>query len=63
LFFFSAVVMYAGRGVFATESIARGQFVVQYAGELITAREGNKREKQSESSYRFFFQHKERKMW
>lgn len=47
-----------GRGVFATRDICRGDFIVEYAGDLISGAEGEKRETAGQSGYRFFFTEK-----
>jgi len=49
--------------VFASEDITAGQFVVQYAGELVSAAEGVERENISPSVFRYFFQWKGNKYW
>lgn len=52
-----------GRGVFATEAISTGQFVAQYAGELIKENEAKLREKDSASVFRFFFTWQGHTLW
>lgn len=52
-----------GRGVFAVEDIQNGQFIVQYHGELLSAKEGNSREREKPSSFRYFFKHDGKKYW
>ena len=57
------IILNAGRGIFAIRTIEPGSFLVEYSGELITALEGDKREENSESVFRYFFQHKGKKWW
>lgn len=44
-----------GRGVFATAPIAAGDFVVEYAGELIDSEEAADRYQSSAAGHTFFF--------
>ena len=49
-----------GRAVFADKAIAKGDFVVEYKGDLLTYNEAKKREKlyendMSKGSYMFYF--------
>ena len=52
--FHTDVVRCTGRGVFLT-SRPKGAFLVEYAGELISAAEGYRREDDDNSAYRFYF--------
>jgi len=55
----------AGRGVFLTEPRPLNAFLVEYYGELISAKEGIQRESSldDKSVFRYFFRHKRREMW
>lgn len=58
-----------GRGIFATESFSRGDFVVEYSGDLINMEEARYREHlyaskdKSGSSYMFYFRFNEKPFW
>lgn len=52
-----------GRGIFSTRSFERGEFVCEYAGEMITYKQAKKREEiygldPSIGCYMYFFEHK-----
>ncbi|XP_055955921.1 histone-lysine N-methyltransferase set-1-like [Patella vulgata] len=49
--------MTSGRGVRTRTPILLGEEICEYVGELISGEEGEKREKEVESVFRFFFQH------
>ena len=57
------VVLCTGRGVFLKISRPKGAFRVEYAGELISAAEGYRREDDDNSVYRFYFSHQNTKCW
>lgn len=52
-----------GRGVYAASALNADDFVVQYYGELISAKIGNDREKRNPSSQRFFFSYGGKRLW
>ena len=55
-----------GRGVVAKQSILQDAFVLEYKGELISRKEGLKREKaygDGPSSYMFYFMFRNRQKW
>ena len=57
-----------GRGVFATQEFIRGQFVCEYAGELINYETAKEREKFYEGKtefgcYMYYFTFKSKKLW
>ena len=55
-----------GRGVKSTRCFKKGEYIVEYAGELITGSEAKLREKAYHSSqlcYMFFFEDKGKKLW
>lgn len=58
-----------GRALFATKNFKRGEFVAEYAGDLIGLTEARYREyfhasrDASGSSYMFYFRYKEQTMW
>jgi hypothetical protein len=43
------------RGVILLVEKSHGDFIAEYVGELITTKEGERREDDSASTYRFFF--------
>lgn len=44
-----------GRGIISTKKRSVGDFLLHYAGEVITYSEGEKRESMSPSGFRFFY--------
>ena len=52
-----------GRGVFAKQVFEKGAFLLTYHGELISGKEGNKREEETSSVFRYFFRYQEKKWW
>lgn len=57
-----------GRGVVAARKFQKGEFVVEYAGELITMEEAKKREamySQDENTgcYMYYFKYKNNQYW
>jgi len=54
-----------GRGVKTTRCFKKGEYIVEYAGELISGNEARMREKTYHSSqcYMFFFEDKGKKLW
>lgn len=57
-----------GRGVFSQRKFTRGQFVCEYAGELIDYHTAKEREKLYEGKtefgcYMYYFTFKNKKMW
>ena len=54
-----------GRGIYASADLKNGSFIVEYHGELLSAVEGNKREKMTgdKSVYRFFLKWHEKGYW
>lgn len=59
---------FAGKGVFAKKDYKKGEFILEYDGELISRREGENREKNYSSglgSYIFFFKSPQggKKLW
>ncbi|XP_033116600.1 N-lysine methyltransferase KMT5A-like [Anneissia japonica] len=51
---------FSGKGVFATKEFFPGDFLLEYAGELISAEEGENREETLPSVFRFFFKCKDK---
>lgn len=57
-----------GRGVFATHDFHRGEFVVEYSGELIDIQEAYRREEEYEQDentgcYMYYFKLKDQHYW
>jgi histone-lysine N-methyltransferase SETD8 len=57
-----------GRGIVATQLFRRGEFVVEYSGDLIDMTEAREREKlyaadQNTGCYMYYFQHKNQSYW
>ena len=57
-----------GRGIVATQLFRRGEFVVEYSGDLIDMAEAREREKlyaadQNTGCYMYYFQHKNQSYW
>jgi SET domain-containing protein len=53
-------------GVFANKDYRKGEFIVEYDGELINKKEGEKREKEYQQdlgSYIFFYSSHGKKFW
>ena len=53
----------SSRGVVATRDTARGGFIAEYEGHLITEEELERREEQEESVFRYEFTWKGKKLW
>lgn len=60
---FCCILHVLGRGVFASKQIEFGQFICEYFGELISAEEGEVRERTKASSFRYFFNYKGSAYW
>ena len=61
-FFFATT----GRAVFADKGFAKGTFLLQYPGQLLTAEEAEEREssdKHDSMVFRFFFNFKGQPLW
>lgn len=57
-----------GRGVFATHDFHRGEFVVEYSGELIDVQQASKREKKYEQDentgcFMYYFKFRDHQYW
>lgn len=57
-----------GRGVFATENFHRGEFVVEYSGDLINIQEAHRREEEYEQDentgcYMYYFKYNDQHYW
>lgn len=57
-----------GRGVITTREFAKGEFVVEYMGELINQGEAKEREElyaqdQNTGCYMYYFQHRSQQYW
>lgn len=57
-----------GRGIIANRSFAKGEFVLEYIGELISMTEANKRELKyakddSTGCYMYYFKHNGQQYW
>ncbi len=53
----------SGRGVFATKRFEKGDFLLQYSGEILSGAEGDAREEVHSSGFRYFFKYNEVRMW
>ena len=49
--------------MFATEDIARGMFIVEYAGKLVSKKVAERLERRNPSCFRFFFKHRGATLW
>ena len=49
-----------GSGTFCTKSFAKGDFLLDYTGERLTAEEGDKRANQD---YIYYFRHGNKRYW
>lgn len=49
-----------GRGTFTTRSFDKGEFLLEYRGELLPYRKGNAAANQD---FIFYFKHGEKRMW
>ena len=62
LMFVSCFIL--GRGVVTLRERPKGSFLLQYKGELVDGKEGEKREQEREpSGFRYFFQSHGKMMW
>ena len=57
-----------GRGVVATRNFSKGEFVVEYIGELVDQTTAKQREAkyakdQNAGCYMYYFQHKNQQFW
>lgn len=57
-----------GRGVFTTQPFKKGEYICEYAGELLSSKEANLRERKYRSNlsvgcYMLEFEFKGKKMW
>ena len=66
LFFMNFGCLYSGKGLFTTREYAKGEFLTEYEGELISDEEGKRRfnaYRRRLGSFIFFFNYKRKKMW
>jgi len=57
-----------GRGVIATRPFVKGQFVMEYGGQLLDAKRAKNKEQMYEQDsdigcFMFYFEHRGRKLW
>ena len=57
-----------GRGVVATKDFAKGEFVVEYSGDLLDMKEAEQRElkyarDKTAGCYMYYFEHQNRQLW
>jgi SET domain len=57
-----------GRGVVTTRNFQRGEFVIEYKGDLISMSEANEREQRyaaddNTGCYMYYFKHNEQQYW
>jgi len=50
----------AGYGIFTTKRFEKGEFVLEYAGDLVTWNEG---EAKTDQTYLYYFENGSRKYW
>ena len=59
--------IFIGFGVFATKSFKKGEFLLQYAGDVVTEERAQKLEikytKANKGSYMYFFKHAGKELW
>ena len=55
--------MFAGYGIYVNIAMKAGSFLLEYAGERITKKEGEQRELEGSTGFRFFFGAKENSYW
>jgi len=67
---FDSSAYFSGYGVFTAKAFEKGAFLLNYNGDLIPAREGEKREKFANNmkvpfprTYLYFFAHGEKQWW
>ena len=56
----------AGRAVFADKTCVKGAFLLQYTGEILSAKEAEEREECDDENplvFRYFFRFKDHTMW
>lgn len=68
IFFKVRVFPNKGRGIVTTRSFQRGEFVVEYTGDLISMAEANDREAKYSADdntgcYMYYFKHNEQQYW
>lgn len=57
------VFSFEGRGVKTCKPFQKGDFLLHYAGESISGKEGDKKEEIHSSGYRFFFKAGGKQLW
>jgi hypothetical protein len=57
------IIIFLGRGVRTTRRFDRGDYLLTYFGSLITGEEGDIREEQSVSTFRYFFPFRGEQWW
>lgn len=57
------VCCFTGRGIVTNIKREKGDFLLVYKGEIITAEEGERREESNSTGYRFFFYSKGKEFW
>lgn len=60
--------VHKGRGIMASRKFTKGEFVIEYIGDLITMTEANKREQlyakdENTGCYMYYFKHKSQQYW
>jgi len=56
-------ICFVGCGLFLCGNRVNRQFIVQYAGQLLSAEEGYCREKERDSVFRYFFNYNNKHYW
>ena len=60
------IILFLGRGVFTTKKFSKGDFLLEYKGELVSEDEGYQREDLYETelgSFLFFFKNGSKCLW
>jgi histone-lysine N-methyltransferase SETD8 len=66
--FLNVTFIFQGRGVFTTKYLSKGDFVVEYSGDLIDVKQAKEREGEysmdlSKGCYMYYFRANDRQYW
>ena len=65
-FFFFFFFFFLGKGIFTARSFRKGEFLLEYRGDLLNYSEAKEKEKEyveEDGSFMFYFKHKEKTKW